>query len=72
MKFYTYAAFSVARASSPRSSTAAESRFKFSLMTLSSWDYSVTSPEASINLSKGIVSMLKVRVGQIMDVIKLP
>uniref|UniRef100_K1R2X3 Transmembrane channel-like protein 3 n=1 Tax=Magallana gigas TaxID=29159 RepID=K1R2X3_MAGGI len=50
---------SVARAASPQSSTAAESRFKFSLMTLSSWDYSVTSPEASINLSKGIVSMLK-------------
>lgn len=50
---------SVARAASPQSSTAAESRFKFSLMTLSSWDYSVTSPEASINLSKGIVSMFK-------------
>nr|XP_022308669.1 transmembrane channel-like protein 7 [Crassostrea virginica] len=50
---------SMGRAASPQSATAAESRFKFSLMTLSSWDYSVTSPEASLNLSKGIVSMFK-------------
>lgn len=69
--------YSMGRAASPQSATAAESRFKFSLMTLSSWDYSVTSPEASFNLSKGIVSMFKVRTlylfpeGQYYDLFKV-
>ena len=69
--------YSMGRAASPQSATAAESRFKFSLMTLSSWDYSVTSPEASLNLSKGIVSIFKVRTlylfleGQYYDLFKV-
>ncbi|XP_062606129.1 transmembrane channel-like protein 3 [Saccostrea cucullata] len=50
---------SIGKAASPRSTSAAESRFRFSLMLLSSWDYSVTSSQASKNLSKCIVSMLK-------------
>ncbi|WAR14245.1 TMC7-like protein, partial [Mya arenaria] len=36
-----------------------DKRFKFNLLLWTSWDHSITSEEASINLSKGITSVLK-------------
>ncbi|KAJ8314257.1 hypothetical protein KUTeg_008818 [Tegillarca granosa] len=43
----------------PKSSASVEERFLFSLLVMSSWDHSITSSEASYNLSKGITSVLK-------------
>ncbi|XP_053394225.1 transmembrane channel-like protein 1 isoform X3 [Mercenaria mercenaria] len=42
-----------------KSASAVSSRYRFALMMWTSWDYSITSNEASVNLSKGITSAFK-------------
>ncbi|XP_048246648.1 transmembrane channel-like protein 7 isoform X1 [Haliotis rufescens] len=50
---------SMASGMQPAQSESARTRFCFALLTFTSWDHSISSPEAAVNLSKGIASSLK-------------
>ncbi|KAK3109101.1 hypothetical protein FSP39_023041 [Pinctada imbricata] len=50
---------SIGEGRQPALSSSRSHRYKFSMLVLSSWDHSITSDEASSNLSKGIASILK-------------
>ncbi|XP_067650028.1 transmembrane channel-like protein 2 [Haliotis asinina] len=50
---------SMASGMQPSQSESVRARFRFALITFTSWDHSISSPEASVNLSKGIASSLK-------------
>ncbi|KAL4222610.1 hypothetical protein ACF0H5_018651 [Mactra antiquata] len=50
---------SISEADRSRSTSTHSVKYKFSLMLWTSWDHSITSHEASINLSKGVTSAFK-------------